>query len=226
MKLLLADDERELTRALKAVLEKNKYTVDAVDNGEDALAYARAGTYDGIILDVMMPGPDGISVLRALRSGGDSTPVMLLTARSEVSDRVLGLEAGADDYLPKPFAMAEFLARVKALLRRSGSYSADVLTLGDLRLNTGTYELSASGGSLRLNNKEFQLMELFLRNPEKIFSTEDLMEKLWGWDSEAEINVVWTNIANLRRKLEKLSAGVSLRSIRGVGYKAGDESSD
>jgi len=219
MKLLLADDERELTKALKAVLEKNKYTVDAVENGEDALEYARAGAYDGIILDVMMPGPDGISVLRALRAGGNSTPVMLLTARSEVSDRVLGLEAGADDYLPKPFAMAEFLARVKALLRRSGSYAADILTLGDLSLNAGTYELSAPGGSLRLNNKEYQLMELFMRNPEKIFSTEDLMEKLWGWDSEAEINVVWTNIANLRRKLEKLSAGVSLRSIRGVGYE-------
>lgn len=219
MKLLLADDERELTKALKAVLEKNKYTVDAVENGEDALEYARAGAYDGIILDVMMPGPDGISVLRALRAGGNSTPVMLLTARSEVSDRVLGLEAGADDYLPKPFAMAEFLARVKALLRRSGSYAADILTLGDLSLNAGNYELSAPGGSLRLNNKEYQLMELFMRNPEKIFSTEDLMEKLWGWDSEAEINVVWTNIANLRRKLEKLSAGVSLRSIRGVGYE-------
>ena len=219
MRILIADDERELARALKTVLERAKYTADAVDNGDDALEYALRGIYDGIILDVMMPGQDGLTVLRTLREQGVAAPVMLLTARSEISDRVEGLEAGADDYLPKPFAMAEFLARVKALLRRSGNYTADVLALGNLRLNCSTYELSAPGGTLRMNNKEFQLLELFLRSPRRVFSTEELMEKLWGWDSEAEINVVWTNIANLRRKLGQLGAGAELRSIRGVGYR-------
>ena len=201
------------------MLERAKYTADAVDNGDDALEYALRGIYDGIILDVMMPGQDGLTVLRTLREQGVAAPVMLLTARSEISDRVEGLEAGADDYLPKPFAMAEFLARVKALLRRSGNYTADVLALGNLRLNCSTYELSAPGGTLRMNNKEFQLLELFLRSPRRVFSTEELMEKLWGWDSEAEINVVWTNIANLRRKLTQLGADVELRSIRGAGYR-------
>ncbi len=219
MRILIADDERELARALKTVLERAKYTADAVDNGDDALEYALRGIYDGIILDVMMPGQDGLTVLRTLREQGVAAPVMLLTARSEISDRVEGLEAGADDYLPKPFAMAEFLARVKALLRRSGNYTADVLALGNLRLNCSTYELSAPGGTLRMNNKEFQLLELFLRSPRRVFSTEELMEKLWGWDSEAEINVVWTNIANLRRKLTQLGADVELRSIRGAGYR-------
>ena len=219
MRILIADDERELARALKTVLERAKYTADAVDNGDDALEYALRGIYDGIILDVMMPGQDGLTVLRTLREQGVAAPVMLLTARSEISDRVEGLEAGADDYLPKPFAMAEFLARVKALLRRSGNYTADVLALGNLRLNCSTYELSAPGGTLRMNNQEFQLLELFLRSPRRVFSTEELMEKLWGWDSEAEINVVWTNIANLRRKLTQLGADVELRSIRGAGYR-------
>ena len=224
MRILIADDERELARALKTVLERAKYTVDAVDNGDDALEYALRGVYDGVILDVMMPGKDGLTVLRAMREKGMATPVMLLTARSEVSDRVEGLEAGADDYLPKPYAMAEFLARVKALLRRSGNYAMDVLSLGNLRLNCSTYELSAPGGALRMNNKEFQLLELFMRSPRRVFSTEELMEKLWGWDSEAEINVVWTNVANLRRKLAQLGADVELRSIRGVGYRLEEKS--
>ena len=224
MRILIADDERELARALKTVLERAKYTVDAVDNGDDALEYALRGVYDGVILDVMMPGKDGLTVLRAMREKGMATPVMLLTARSEVSDRVEGLEAGADDYLPKPFAMAEFLARVKALLRRSGNYAMDVLSLGNLRLNCSTYELSAPGGPLRMNNKEFQLLELFMRSPRRVFSTEELRAKLWGWDSEAEINVVWTNVANLRRKLAQLGADVELRSIRGVGYRLEEKS--
>ena len=219
MRILIADDERELAKALKTVLERSKYTVDAVFTGSDALDYALQGVYDGVILDIMMPGLDGLEVLRALREKGVATPVMLLTARGEVSDRVTGLEAGADDYLPKPFAMAEFLARVKALLRRSGSYAMDILTVGDLSLNGSTYELSAPGGKARMNNKEYQLMELFMRSPRRIFSTEDLMEKLWGWDSEAEINVVWTNVANLRRKLGQLGSRVEIRSIRGVGYQ-------
>ena len=219
MRILIADDERELAKALKTVLERSKYTVDTVFTGADALEYGLQGVYDGLILDIMMPGMDGLEVLRALRDRGIATPVMLLTARGEVSDRVTGLEAGADDYLPKPFAMAEFLARVKALLRRSGSYAADVLAVGDLQLDSGAYELRGPKGAAKMNNKEFQLLELFMRSPRRIFSTDDLMEKLWGWDSEAEINVVWTNIANLRRKLGQLGSRVEIRSIRGVGYQ-------
>ncbi len=218
MKILLADDEHEILKGLKTVLERNKYTVDAVDNGRDALDYARAGAYDAIILDIMMPGLDGLSVLQALRQDGAATPVMLLTAKSEIQDRVTGLEAGADDYLPKPFAMAEFLARVKALLRRSARYASEIITRGDLSLNCSCYELSCGERTQKLNNKEFQVIECFMRNPQKIFSTEELMDKLWGWESEAEINVVWTNIANLRRKLKALGCGVDLRSVRGVGY--------
>ena len=224
MRLLVADDERDITKAVKAVLERAKYTVDVVDNGNDALEYAKSGNYDGIILDIMMPGRDGLSVLQELRTSGVETPVLLLTALGELDDRVAGLEAGADDYLPKPFAMAELLARVKAMLRRGASYTADVLRLGGLSLDCARCELSANGRSVRVNNKEFQIVECFLRNPKKVFSTEELMAKFWDWDSEAEINVVWTNIANLRRKLAQLDAGVEIRSIRGVGYQLEESS--
>ena len=219
MRLLVADDERDITKAVRAVLEHSKYTVDVVDNGADALEYARDGSYDGIILDIMMPGRDGPSVLQELRELGVESPVLLLTARGELDDRVAGFEAGADDYLPKPFAMIELLARVRAMLRRRTGYTADTLRLGALALDCSACELSSGGRSTRLNNKEFQIMECFLRNPRQVFSTEDLMAKFWSWDSEAEINVVWTNIANLRRKLSQLGAGVEIKSIRGVGYQ-------
>ena len=219
MRLLVADDERDITKAVRAVLEHSKYTVDVVDNGADALEYARDGSYDGIILDIMMPGRDGPSVLQELRELGVESPVLLLTARGELDDRVAGFEAGADDYLPKPFAMIELLARVRAMLRRRTGYTADTLRLGALALDCSACELSSGGRSIRLNNKEFQIMECFLRNPRQVFSTEDLMAKFWSWDSEAEINVVWTNIANLRRKLSQLGAGVEIKSIRGVGYQ-------
>ena len=219
MRLLVADDERDIARAVKTVLEHGGYTVDVVNDGSDALSYAQSGAYDGVILDIMMPGRDGLSVLRELRRSGVATPVLLLTARGELDDRVAGLEAGADDYLPKPFAMAELLARVRALLRRSAGYTADVLSFGSLTLNCSTHELSAPAGSVRVNNKEFQIMECFLRSPRQVFSTEDLMAKFWSWDSEAEINVVWTNIANLRRKLAQIGSDVEIQSIRGVGYQ-------
>ncbi len=219
MRLLVAEDEHEIARALKTVLERSKYTVDVVDNGADALDYLLTGAYDGVILDIMMPGQDGLAVLQQARQAGVTTPVLLLSARGELSDRVEGLEAGADDYLPKPFALTELLARVKALLRRSGSYAMDVLALGDLSLNCSTYRLSGPDSSVNLNNKEFQIMEYFLLNPQKIFSTEELMSRVWSWDSEAEINVVWTNIANLRRKLAGTGTSVELRSIRGAGYR-------
>ena len=219
MRILVADDEREITKAIRAVLERQNYTVDVVDNGADALSYAESGAYDCIVLDIMMPGKDGLTVLRELRDAGMAAPVLLLTARGELEDRVTGLEAGADDYLPKPYAMTELLARVKALLRRSGGYAAEVVQLGNLTLNCSSYAMSVSGASVKLNNKEFQIMSLFMKNPSRVFSTEEIMSKCWSWDSDAEINVVWTNIGNLRRKLTQLGADVEISSIRGVGYQ-------
>ena len=219
MRILVADDEREITKAIQAVLSRQNYTVDVVDNGDDALLYAGNGAYDCIVLDIMMPGKDGLSVLRELRGAGLSTPVLLLSARGELEDRVTGLEAGADDYLPKPYAMTELLARVRALLRRSGGYAMETVQVGSVCLNCSSYELSSPTATVKLNNKEFQIMELFMRNARRVFSTEELMSKCWSWDSEAEINVVWTNIGNLRRKLTQIGADVEISSIRGVGYQ-------
>ncbi len=218
MRLLIAEDEPKIGKALKTILERCKYSADWVDNGQEALDYGLTGNYDGIILDIMMPRMDGIAVLRALRSRGITTPVLLLTAKGGVDDRVTGLDAGADDYLPKPFASTEFLARVRAMLRRGETYFPDLLTFEDLTLNCSAYELSSPTQSVRLNNKEFQIMELLMRSPNHIFSAEQMMEHIWGWDSETEINVVWTNIAYLRRKLISLQVHVEIRSVRGVGY--------
>ena len=217
MRILVAEDEVTIAKALKVMLEKNKYSVDLVHNGLDALDYLTSTPYDALVLDIMMPGMDGLSVLSAARVQGVHTPALFLTAKSEIEDRVAGLDAGADDYLPKPFAPAEFLARVRALTRRSESYAAAVLTVGDTSLDCGQYTL-APGGSLRLNNREFQLLELFFRHPRQVFSSEHLMDKIWGLDSEAGIDVVWTYIGFLRKKLKQVGAGVELRTIRGAGY--------
>ncbi len=218
MRLLVAEDEREIGKALKLILERSKYSVDWVDNGTDALEYLLTGSYDGAVLDIMMPGQDGIAVLMALRRAGLSTPVLLLTAKAELSDRVAGLDAGADDYLPKPFASSELLARVRAMLRRREQFTPDLLTFEDLTLNCSAYELGSTHGVLRLTNKEFQIMELLMRSPHHIFSSEQLMERIWGWDSDTEINVVWTNIAYLRRKMTRLKVRAEIRSVRGAGY--------
>ena len=229
MRVLLADDEAEMIRALRLVLEKNKYSVDAVGTGPEALDYIRRTVYDAVVLDIMMPGMDGLEVLRCARQEKIATPVMLLTARGGVGDRVAGLEAGADDYLPKPFAVSEFLARVRALCRRSGDYSDQLLTVGGTSLDCGRYELSACGGTTKLNNKEFQMMELFMRHPRVVFSTDRLMEKIWGLDAEADIDVVWTYIGFLRRKLRGLSSDVEIRTTRGAGYsleEAGRDTDD
>lgn len=218
MRVLIAEDETEIAKALKVMLERNKYTVDIVHNGMDALDYIFLHDYDGIVLDIMMPGLDGLEVLRRIRSKGVAVPVMFLTAKGEVEDRVAGLDAGADDYLAKPFAASELVARVKALTRRKGSYTPMVLTLGRTSLDINTYELSVSDRSLRLNNKEYQMMELFLRNPHHVFSSERLMEKIWGLGSEAEIDVVWTYIGFLRKKLKQLEADIEIKTVRGAGY--------
>lgn len=218
MRILIAEDEVEIARALKFLLEKNKFTVDIVHNGSDAWNYVRQMDYNVVVLDIMMPEIDGLEVLRRMRSQKMTVPVLLLTAKAEIEDRVAGLNAGADDYLPKPFAASELIARVKALSRRSMNYSDSILREGNISLDCNCYELSANGRSVRLNNKEYQLMELFMSNPRRIFSTDHMMEKIWGNDSDAGMDVVWTYIGFLRKKLRELDADVEIRTIRGAGY--------
>ncbi|MGN0993941.1 MAG: response regulator transcription factor [Butyricicoccus sp.] len=219
MRILIAEDELDLAEALTAFLERNQFVVETVHDGADAYEYARAGIYDAIILDVMMPKMDGIQVLRKLREAGVSTPVMMLTAKAEKRDRILGFDTGADDYLPKPFAPDELLSRVRALLRRSGAvYSPPVLSFGDLRLDSGSGELCCGENRVKLSAKEYQVMELFMRTPRTIFSADRIMEHIWGWDSEAEINVVWVHISNLRKKIKAIGSGAAIRVSRGLGY--------
>ena len=218
MRLLIAEDEADLAEALGAFFEKNHFSVDIVHDGRAACDYAEAGAYDAMVLDVMMPYMDGFAVLRTLRERGDKTPILMLTARGETRDRVTGLDLGADDYLPKPFDPDELLARVRALLRRSDTYRPSVLSFGDLSLDPATGELSCGTKRVRLSGREFQLMELFLRSPGMLFSAERLMEKIWGWDSEAEISVVWVNISNLRKKLKAIGSTVQISASRGLGY--------
>ena len=218
MRILIADDEQGIAKALKVILEKNKFAVDAVFNGTDALDYIMSTPYDAIVLDIMMPGLDGLTVLKRAREAGVKTPVMLLTAKSEISDRVAGLECGADDYLPKPFATAEFVARVRALTRRSESYTHSVITFGSTQLDSGRYELRCGDKSAALSNKEYQLMELFMRSPRRVFSTEHIMELIWGFDAEAETDVIWTYISFLRKKLRQIDSDAEIKTIRGAGY--------
>lgn len=218
MRILIAEDEQTIAKALKVMLEKNRYAVDVVYNGIDALAFTRTTSYDVIVLDIMMPGLDGIEVLKTIRKEGNTTPTLFLTAKAEVNDRVAGLDAGADDYLPKPFASTEFLARVRALSRRSNSYTESILHLGNTTLDLGQYILKTEQDEVRLNNKEFQLLELFMKNPKKVFSSEHLMEKVWDLDSEADIDVVWTYIGFLRKKLKQIGSNIEIKTIRGAGY--------
>lgn len=218
MWILVAEDERDLNVGLKALLGRSGYQVDTVFNGEDALEYVHAKTYDGIILDWMMPQMDGVEALRRIRAEGIRTPCLLLTARDAVEDRVAGLDAGADDYLPKPFHPQELLARVRAMLRRREAFVPDVIRFENLSLDKSTGELSCGGRSTRLNGKAFQMMVLFMENPHILFSVQQLMDKVWGWEAEAEINVVWVNISTLRKKLTELEAGVEIRVHRGMGY--------
>ena len=219
MRVLLAEDTKELARPLKVVLERNKYAVDIADNGTAALEYALTGIYDIILLDIMMPGIDGIEVLRQIREDKITAPVLILSAKCDLPDRINGLDCGADDYLPKPFATTELLARMRALLRRKENYLSDVLTVGNLSLDMVTYELSTPSDIVRLNSKEFQLMSCFMRNPSRVFSADELMTKIWGWDYETDMNVFWTYITYLRRKLEQLHANVQIQSLRGSGYR-------
>ena len=218
MRLLLAEDERELSDALVAILKHNNYSVDAVYNGEDAYAYLEADNYDGAILDIMMPKMDGLTVLKKIRAQGNTVPVLILTAKSEVDDKVLGLDCGADDYLSKPFAAKELLARIRSVTRRRTEAVNSLLKVGNLTLDCTTFELSSPTDSCRLPNKEFQIMELLAANSRQIISTDRFMEKVWGYDSEADVGVVWVYISYLRKKLATLNANVKIKAARGQGY--------
>lgn len=218
MRILIAEDETELAKGLKFLLEKNKFTVDVVHDGEEALTYFQSRDYDVVILDIMMPKVNGLDVLKQIRESGSGVPVLMLTAKTEIEDRVAGLEAGADDYLPKPFASPEFIARVKALSRRNAGYAQQRLPFENVQLDCNRYELTCESRAVRLNNKEFQLMELFMRNPRFVFSAAHLMDKIWGQDSEADISVVWTYVGFLRKKLKELDADIEIRTARGAGY--------
>lgn len=218
MRLLLAEDEKELSHALVMVLKHNNYSVDAVYNGQDALDYLETGVYDGAILDIMMPKLDGITVLKKVRADGNSLPILLLTAKSEIDDRVTGLDSGADDYLTKPFSMKELLARIRAMTRRRTETTDSILCVGNITLNRSTYQLSSSKSSFRLAGKEFQMLEMLMVNPGQIISAEQFMEKIWGFDSDAEISVVWVYLSYLRKKLTALEANVTIKATRGIGY--------
>ncbi|MDF2541354.1 MAG: two component transcriptional regulator, winged helix family [Herbinix sp.] len=218
MRILLAEDEKELSNALVAILKHNNYSVDAVYDGADALDYGLSENYDVILLDIMMPKLDGLSVLEKLREKGIHTPVLMLTAKSEIEDRIRGLDKGADDYLSKPFAMGELLARVRAMTRRKSEFMPNLIEISNIKLNKETYELSSETTSVRLGNKEFQMLEMLMNNPKRLISTEQFMERIWGYDAEAEINVVWVYISYLRKKLESLEANVKIKAVRGVGY--------
>ena len=218
MRILLAEDDRDLNNAVRALLVRSGYQVDAVYDGQEAVDYVRAEPYDGMILDWMMPRKDGVEALRQMRAEGISTPCLLLTARDAVEDRVTGLDAGADDYLPKPFNVQELLARVRAMLRRRDAFMPDVTRFEDLSLDKGTGELRCGARAVRLTGKTFQMMVLFMENPRILFSVQQLMDKIWGWDAEAEINVVWVNISTLRKKLAELDTSAEIRVHRGTGY--------
>lgn len=217
MRILLAEDERPLARALVRIFERNNCSADAVHNGADALAYLEAGNYDVAVLDIMMPEMDGLTALKKLRAGGNQIPVLLLTARAEVDDRVLGLDSGANYYLTKPFDTKELMATLRAITRTQTEVN-NKLTVGNVTLDRSTYELSSPKGSFRLANKEFQMAEMLLSAPRRIIPAERFMEKIWGFDSEAEINIVWTYVSYLRRKLSALEADVTIKSTRNIGY--------
>ena len=218
MKLLYAEDEISMSEAIVDILEYHNYTVDAVYDGDAALEYARTEQYDGIILDIMMPYRSGLEVLKMLRREGRRTPVLLLTARSEVEDRITGLDSGADDYLPKPFDMGELLARVRAMLRRKENYTPSVLTFGNISLDSRSFELKGKEGSVFLPKLEYQLMELLMLNKGIYLSTEDILVKVWGYDTDVEIGVVWVYISYLRKKLAELNADIVIKAKRNIGY--------
>jgi DNA-binding response OmpR family regulator len=218
MRLLYAEDEKSLARAVSTILTRNNYAVDLVYDGESALDYLATGNYDGAILDVMMPKLDGFEVLRRMRARGDRTPVLLLTARAEIDDRVEGLDSGANDYLTKPFEVKELMARIRAVTRVQWQQKDSRLTFGNLTLDCAAYEVSTPFGKEQLTNKEFQLLEMLMRDPKVKISTDTLMERIWGFESESETNVIWVHTSYLRKKLKKMEADVEIKAARNFGY--------
>ena len=218
MRILFADDDRELCRAAQTLLEHEGYTVETAHNGTDALELAETGEYDGMILDWMMPGMSGIAVLTELRRNGVTTPCLMLTARTEVEDRVTGLDSGADDYLSKPFNTAELLARLRAIIRRHEVYAPDVIRFGDLTLDKGAMDLRCHDASVRLGNKAFRLMEMLMENPHRVFTIDQVINRVWGWDNETELNLLWVTVSQLRKKMTELGTSVVINAVRGVGY--------
>lgn len=218
MRILIAEDDERLLKSLKYILEKNEYIVDGVTNGKDAFDYAMEGNYDAIVFDVMMPEMDGFQALKMLREKRVTTPVMFLTAKTQVEDRIEGLDIGADDYLTKPFATEELLARIRAMLRRKDSFSHDIVLYEDLVINRSTYEVKCNEKSCILSGKEFGLLDMLVANAGGIVSSETFMIKLWGYETDVDVSVIWTHISNLRKKLNELETAVNIKFVRGVGY--------
>ena len=218
MRLLIAEDDPKLRKSLVHIFQHNHYAVDSVDNGADAFDFAASGEYDGLILDIMMPGMDGITLLQKLRAGGITTPALFLTARTEIGQRIEGLDAGADDYLPKPFSTQELLARVRAMLRRKDTFTPDVLRFGELELNRSTYEMGCAGNIQTLSGKEFQVLEMLMLHPNIIVTAEQIITHIWGWDTNVDTSVVWVHISNIRKKLDALGVPVSIKFVRNAGY--------
>ena len=218
MRILLAEDDPKLLKSLAHIFKLNHYAVDGVNNGNDAFDFASSDEYDGLILDIMMPGMDGVTLLKELRSRGITTPALFLTARTEIDQRIEGLDAGADDYLPKPFSTGELLARVRAMLRRKDHFTPDLLTFGELLLSCSTYELGYGAQTLSLSGKEFQVMEMLMRNPNMIVTAEQLITHIWGWETSVDTSVIWVHISNIRKKIEALGAPVAIKFVHNVGY--------
>lgn len=218
MKILIIEDEKPLANALAEILKRSGYLSDITNDGEEGLAYALTEIYDFIILDLMLPKLSGMELLKKLREKKVFTPVLILSAKSEISDRVSGLNLGADDYLTKPFSSEELIARVRAVSRRRGEVSSDMLEFGSLLLNTGTYELSDGNKSIKLGVKEYQIMEMLMAAKGNLIPKERFMEKIWGYDSDAEYNAIEVYVSFLRKKLTAISAKTTIKAVRGVGY--------
>lgn len=218
MRILPAEDDPKLLKSLIHIFRNNRYITDGVSNGADAFNYAATGEYDGIVMDIMMPEKDGMMVLRELREQNITTPVLLLTARTEISQRIEGLDAGADDYLPKPFAAAELMARVRAMLRRKSNYTPDILSVGSTVLDRGTLEVSCREKTASLSAREFQILEIMMQNPRVIIPAEQLMTHIWGWDSNVDMSVIWVHISNLRKKIGTINAPITIKFIGNAGY--------
>ena len=218
MRILIAEDDPKLLKSLVHIFEMNHYAVDGVDNGNDAFDFASSDEYDGLVLDIMMPGMDGVTLLKKLRANGITTPALFLTAKTETYQKIEGLDAGADDYLPKPFSTGELLARVRAMLRRKDNFTPDLLTFDGLTLNRSTYELVYDGKTQALSGKEFQVMEMLMQSRGVIVTAEQLITHIWGWNTNVDTSVVYVHVSNIRKKLDQLGAQLTIKFVRNAGY--------